>query len=156
MGSSEPRKHHVVAGYHDDVAEPDEDADGDTIPRSRLRAARDQPPPEPPVRVRDAPEPARPAVRSTGSGLEQRIAPWAVPPAPQPGEQASVEEAEGDPAAATAGTPESPPRRRSSRHRPDRHAAYAPPEGAVDLEPSRPTPLADPPRRRFWRWRRPR
>ena len=138
------------------MAEPDEDADGDTIPRSRLRAARDQTTPEPPLRVRDAPEPARAAVRSTGSGLEQRIAPWAVPPAPEPGEQTTEGRGEPGPAEKEPARkePESAARRRAWRHRPERHAAYAPPEGAVDLEPSRPTPLADPPRRRFRRWLR--
>ncbi len=138
------------------MAEPDEDADGDTIPRSRLRAAWDQPEEQAPLRVHDAPERARAAVRHTGPSLEQRIAPWAVPAAPTSGGTAE-EPAPGEPADPTpGGRHERRERREASGTRADRHAVYAPPEGAVDLAPSRPTPLTDPPRRRLWPWSRPR
>ncbi len=146
-----------------------EDVDGDTVPRSRLRAAWGPPEPGPTLRppgaaVRVAPEPARPAVRRTGPELEQRIAPWAVPdpgatvPTADPGGARAPdgrEEPEGTEAvsgAAAAPPPTSRWRRRVvSRTRADRHAAYAPGSAAVDLTPERPTPLTDPPRRGFWR-----
>ncbi|MGG5259060.1 hypothetical protein [Phycicoccus avicenniae] len=143
-----------------DAPEVPEDVDGDTVPRSRLRAAWGPPEaPAPTPVVRDAPEPARPATRRTGEGLEQRIAPWAVPasgrgdtaPADGPGppRPQSPTATEG-PTDAPARTPlvESAPRAGTvSRTRTERHAMYAPPRDAVDLAPERPTPLTDPPRR---------
>ncbi|QIM19975.1 hypothetical protein G7075_00565 [Phycicoccus sp. HDW14] len=157
--AAQPREEPPVGGVHD--------VDGDTIPRSRLRAAWGPPesgthpppttaaPPTTPVAapppapmVRDAPEPARAAARRTGPDLEHRIAPWAVPSA----------------APAPPGTPDAPAPGHTapahaapapaSRSRTRAHARFAPPRGAVDLAPERPTPLTDPPRRRFWPWRR--
>lgn len=162
---AEPPERRGVRGYDDRVPEPDahevlEDVDGDTVPRSRLLAAWG--PREPaapavaaapagpaalaaptvaPLVVRDAPEPARTAERRTGPDLEHRIAPWAVPAPPVTGSAP-------DPATAPA------PAAAGSRSRTQRHAMYAPPRGAVDLAPERPTPLTDPPRRGLWPWRR--
>ncbi len=144
-----------------DAVTGEHDVDETTVPRSRLRAAWDAPavtapavpkvtaaPAAPAVHrvVRDTPEPARPALRRTAPTLEGRIAPWAVPPADAPPPSR--------PAAGTArgwGRDPEPATPVAPRHRQRAHAAYAPTEGAVDLNPEQPTPLTDPPRRSVWR-----
>lgn len=143
------------------------EVDGDTIPRSRLRAAWGPPEapaapapvapdaPRPATVVRDAPEPARPAERRTGPDLEHRIAPWAVP---SPAAPASTNPSPAPSAPSPAHAPQAPERAPRdgalSRSRARSHARFTPPRGAVDLAPERPTPLTDPPKRRFWPWRR--
>ncbi|MBM6399862.1 hypothetical protein [Phycicoccus sonneratiae] len=159
------------------MAEPDapevlEDVDGDTVPRSRLRAAWGPPEtldtpgtpgtpgtpapaapavPTPAARplVADPPEPARAAERRTGPDLEHRIAPWAVPPASTMVPPAPPHSPAGPAPAEPAPSPTG-----GSASRARAHERFAPPRGAVDLAPDRATPLTDPPRRGRWPWRR--
>ncbi|GGL32697.1 hypothetical protein H9L10_10520 [Phycicoccus endophyticus] len=137
-----------------------EELEARTVPRSRLRAG--WTPPQPAERlagagpvlpravrpVRDAPERPRAALRRTEPALEERIAPWAVPsdrPAP------ATPAPPADPG--RAGRHRAERRPAQTRRREERHAVYAPAEGAVDLAPQRATPITDPPRRRWFRWR---